>query len=184
MATAAIACAPDLRELVTFAELNLAQDAFPSLTNDTNAMDLILCRNLLIYFTPAHARRLIGNLRQSLVDDGWLIVSPSECSQALFSGFVPVNFPGSILYRKGEAHRSRVASPHRRPRCSEPRLSRPLPDAGSPGGGPVAGRTAFTDSARPIALSDELAAAEALYAQGRLRRGRRRHCAARWRPRL
>lgn len=94
----------EVREMVRFAEMNLAQDPLPSLSNDTNAMDLILCRNLLIYFTPAHARRLIGNLRQSLVDDGWLIVSPSECSQALFTGFMPVNFPGSILYRKRHRH--------------------------------------------------------------------------------
>jgi chemotaxis protein methyltransferase CheR len=92
----------EVRELVKFAELNLAQDTFPSIATDTNAMDLILCRNLLIYFTLAHARRLIASLRQSLTDDGWLIVSPSECSQALFPGFAPVNFPGSILYRKCE----------------------------------------------------------------------------------
>jgi chemotaxis protein methyltransferase CheR len=90
----------ELRGIVKFAELNLAQDAFPSPGNDTHAMDLVLCRNLLIYFTPTHARRLIGNLHQALVDGGWLIVSPSECSQALFRGFTTVNFPGSILYRK------------------------------------------------------------------------------------
>jgi chemotaxis protein methyltransferase CheR len=90
----------DVRDLVTFAELNLAQDGFPSVATDTNAMDLILCRNVLIYFTPAHARKLIASLRHALVDDGWLIVAPSECSQALFTGFTPVNFPGSILYRK------------------------------------------------------------------------------------
>jgi chemotaxis protein methyltransferase CheR len=95
---------PEIREMVTFAELNLAEDRFPSVATDTNAMDLILCRNLLIYFTPTHARRLIGSLRRSLVDDGWLIVSPSECSQALFDGFSPVNFPGTILYRKRTEH--------------------------------------------------------------------------------
>jgi chemotaxis protein methyltransferase CheR len=66
-------------------------------------MDLILCRNLIIYFSPAQARRLIGNLRRSLADDGWLVVSPSECSQALFTGFSPVNFPGSIFYRRCES---------------------------------------------------------------------------------
>jgi chemotaxis protein methyltransferase CheR len=93
----------DVRELVKFAELNLAQDGFPSIATDTNAMDLILCRNLLIYFTPAHTRRLIASLRQSLTDDGWLVVSPSECSQAMFRDFEPVNFPGSILYRKRKA---------------------------------------------------------------------------------
>ncbi|HUQ08709.1 MAG TPA: CheR family methyltransferase [Steroidobacteraceae bacterium] len=102
----------ELRAMVTFGELNLAQDAFPSLNNDTHAMDLILCRNLLIYFTPNHARRLIGNLRQALVDDGWLIVSPSECSQALFGGFTAVNFPGSVLYRKREPNDvARTAEP-------------------------------------------------------------------------
>jgi chemotaxis protein methyltransferase CheR len=90
----------DVRELVTFSELNLAQDGFPSVATDTNAMDLILCRNVLIYFTPAHARKLVSSLHHALVDDGWLIVAPSECSQALFPGFTAVNFPGSILYRK------------------------------------------------------------------------------------
>ncbi len=95
---------PEIREIVTFAELNLAEDHFPSVATDTNAMDLILCRNLLIYFTAMHARRLVECLRHALVDDGWLIVSPSECSQALFEGFSAVNFPGSILYRKRTEH--------------------------------------------------------------------------------
>jgi chemotaxis protein methyltransferase CheR len=93
----------ELRDMVTFVELNLAKDAIPSPATGTDAMDLILCRNVLIHFTPEHARRLIGSLHQALVDDGWLIVTPAECSQTLFTGFVPVNFPGSVLYRKGEA---------------------------------------------------------------------------------
>jgi chemotaxis protein methyltransferase CheR len=94
----------DVRELVTFSELNLAQDGFPSVATDTNAMDLILCRNVLTYFTPAHARKLVSSMHHALVDDGWLIVAPSECSQALFAGFTAVNFPGSILYRKRAPH--------------------------------------------------------------------------------
>ena len=93
----------DVRRMVSFSELNLATDGFPSLVSNTQAMDVILCRNLLIYFTPAHATRLIGKLRRALVDEGWLIVSPSECSQTLFNGFTAVNFPGSVLYRKGES---------------------------------------------------------------------------------
>jgi chemotaxis protein methyltransferase CheR len=95
---------PESREMVTFTELNLAQDSYPSLDSDTNAMDLVLCRNVLIYFTPEHARRLVAGMHKSLVDDGWLIVSPSECSQTLFREFTAMNFPGSIVYRK-KAHR-------------------------------------------------------------------------------
>ena len=93
--------AQEIRECVRFAHMNLAQDGFSSPTINTGSMDIIFCRNVLIYFTPAHARKLVENLRGSLLDEGWLVVSPSECSQALFSQFVAVNFPGSILYRKG-----------------------------------------------------------------------------------
>jgi chemotaxis protein methyltransferase CheR len=92
--------AAQIRDRVTFAQLNLAEDSFPSLSTDTNAMDVILCRNLLLYFTAAHARKLVVKLYNALVDGGWLAVSPSECSQELFSRFVTVNFPGAILYRK------------------------------------------------------------------------------------
>jgi chemotaxis protein methyltransferase CheR len=95
--------APQIRKRVSFAQLNLARDGFPSLATNTNAMDVILCRNLLIYFTPPQAHKLVENLRHALLDDGWLVVSPSECSQALFSRFVTVNFPGAILYRKSDA---------------------------------------------------------------------------------
>lgn len=160
----------ELREMVTFAELNLSEDAFPSLSNDTNAMDLILCRNLLIYFTPAHARRLIGNLRQSLVDEGWLIVSPSECSQALFTGFVPVNFPGSILYRKRNAQdvsRDAVPVVVAEPLQPSANLVAPLTDLEvsvmlTPAPSPLA--TASPSDA--IDWPRELAAAESAYAQG------------------
>jgi chemotaxis protein methyltransferase CheR len=151
----------DLREMVTFSELNLAQDAFPSLATDTNAMDLVLCRNLLIYFTPVHARRLIGALRQSLVDDGWLIVSPSECSQSLFTGFAPVNFPGSILYRKSEAPEVR---PEPGPAFALTLDFPPLPPLAAEGA-TASSETAFADA--PVdPLSGELAAAEALYSRG------------------
>jgi chemotaxis protein methyltransferase CheR len=63
-------------------------------------MDVIFCRNVLMYFTASQAQKVVQNLRGALVDDGWLAVSPSEGSQALCSRFVPVNFPGAILYQK------------------------------------------------------------------------------------
>ena len=94
---------PEIRKRVTFARLNLVEDVYPSLATDTNAMDVIFCRNVLMYFTPPQARKVVRNLRHSLVEDGWLAVSASEGSQASFSRFVPVNFPGVILYQKGDS---------------------------------------------------------------------------------
>lgn len=101
----------DIKELVSFAHLNLATDVFPSLETDTTAMDVILCRNLLMYFTPTQAQALVGKLRRALVDEGWLAVSPTECSQTLFSQFATVNYSNAILYRKSLSaeHAARVA---------------------------------------------------------------------------
>jgi chemotaxis protein methyltransferase CheR len=94
------AIAPEISNCVTFAHLNLAQDCMLSPTTDVHGMDIIFCRNVLIYFTASHARRLAENLHRALADGGWLAVSPCECSQTLFSSFAAVNFPGAILYRK------------------------------------------------------------------------------------
>ena len=107
--------AADIKNCVTFAHMNLAQDRFPPPAIDTNAMDVIFCRNVLIYFTASQSRKLAENLRHALVDEGWLAVSPSECSQALFSRFVAVNFPGTLLYRKGKVE-------ERSPSAAAPRL--------------------------------------------------------------
>jgi chemotaxis protein methyltransferase CheR len=91
---------PEIKKRVTFAQLNLAEDVFPSLATDTNAMDMIFCRNVLMYFTPPQARKAAKQLRHALTEDGWLVVSGSEGSQVLFTEFAPVNFPGVILYQK------------------------------------------------------------------------------------
>jgi chemotaxis protein methyltransferase CheR len=97
------AIAPEIRNCVSFAHLNLSEDCLLSPTADVRAMDIIFCRNVLIYFTASHARKLAENLHGALTDGGWLAVSPSECSQTLFSSFAVVNFPGAILYRKCKA---------------------------------------------------------------------------------
>lgn len=92
--------AREIREMVSFAYLNLADDVYPSLLNNTNAMDVIFCRNVLMYFTPEAAAHVIGNFHHALVDGGWLVVSPSELSQVHGSPFNAVSFPGAIIHRK------------------------------------------------------------------------------------
>jgi len=159
---------PAVRELVTFAELNLAQDRFPSPSNDTTAMDLILCRNLLIYFTPAHARKLIAGLRDSLVDEGWLIVSPSECSQALFPGFTAVNFPGSILYRKRARHEDTPAFEFAaEPPTSIIRAPPPAPPAALPLSEPAVAQLLAAEPTPPDPVIQARDAAQSLYERGR-----------------
>jgi len=92
-----------IRQMVTFSFLNLAEDAYPSLVNNTNAMDIVLCRNVLMYFTPQNVARVVASLRDTLVDNGWLLVAPSEASAVLYDQFALVGFPDATLYRKTAA---------------------------------------------------------------------------------
>lgn len=91
---------PRIRKMVTFSYLNFVDDVYPSLSNNTSAMDVIFCRNVLMYFTAQRAKQVVGNFYRALVDGGWLIVSPTEASNGLLSPFTPVEFPGAVLYRK------------------------------------------------------------------------------------
>lgn len=89
-----------IRRKVTFSYLNLAEDSYPSFVNNTNAMDVIFCCNVLMYFAPERARKVVDRLQRSLVDGGWMITSPAETSTVLFSAFAAVQYSGAFLYRK------------------------------------------------------------------------------------
>ncbi len=92
--------ADEIKRMVTFDYLNLAADPFPSLTNNTNAMDLIFCRNVTIYFTAPVTQKVIRDFCNCLVDGGWLIPGPSEPNMLFYNDFAPRNFPGAIVYQK------------------------------------------------------------------------------------
>jgi chemotaxis protein methyltransferase CheR len=92
---------PHIRKKVAFSYLNLSDDAYPSLLNNTNAMDVIFCRNVLMYFNAEKVKEVAAKLSRSLAEGGWLIVSPAETSNALFSPLAAVEFPEAVLYRKG-----------------------------------------------------------------------------------
>ncbi|MHB1038433.1 MAG: CheR family methyltransferase [Pirellulales bacterium] len=91
---------PRFKNMVSFACLNLATDVYPSLENATNAMDVIFCRNVMMYFVPELVQRVIRHFHNCLVDGGWLIVAPCETSLLLAAEFSAVSFDGATLYRK------------------------------------------------------------------------------------
>jgi chemotaxis protein methyltransferase CheR len=103
---------PEIKRMVTFSYLNLTVDSYPSLLSNTNAMDLIFCRNVLMYFGSERVRRVVHKFHLSLLDGGWLIVSPCETSHVLYRQFVAVNFPDAILYKK-DSQQISVGSHHR-----------------------------------------------------------------------
>ena len=69
---------PAIREAVQFRDLNLAEDTYPSLSGPIWRMDVILCRNVLIYFDTVTVARVARRLLDSLSDDGWLLLGASD----------------------------------------------------------------------------------------------------------
>lgn len=93
---------PSIRELTSFSRLNLVEDPFPA------DIDLVLCRNVLMYFSPAHAGRVLRKLHDCLADDGWLVVAPQELSLLSRTPFLPVWLPGAQGFRKSVGERPAI----------------------------------------------------------------------------
>jgi chemotaxis protein methyltransferase CheR len=88
------------RERVSFQYHDLARHPFPSLVHNLAGFDLILCRNVLIYFGRDAIQGCLGRLWASLVDGGWLLVGHAEMNVDLFRAFRTVSFPGTSLFER------------------------------------------------------------------------------------
>ena len=98
----------NIKKLVNFTCLNLVEDTYPSLLNNTNATDIIFCRNVLMYFDPESVKTIVKYFYRSLTDGGWLIVSPVETAHIRNKQFVVVNFPDATFYKKDINNPQRV----------------------------------------------------------------------------
>jgi chemotaxis protein methyltransferase CheR len=91
---------PELRRLVRFSQLNLAEDGYPSAAVGTAGLDLILCRNVLLYFGQELAQRVVGRFRSALVPGGWLVLGPSDPRPGLLAEFEMRASDGAVVYRR------------------------------------------------------------------------------------
>jgi chemotaxis protein methyltransferase CheR len=91
-----------LRRRVRFAALNLATDAYPSPASGTDGIDLLLCRNVLIYFTPDARARTAARLSRCLAPGGWLAMAPAELSPAALPDLDVRYFPAAILHQRAD----------------------------------------------------------------------------------
>jgi chemotaxis protein methyltransferase CheR len=91
---------PALRRLVRFAPLNLVLSGYPAAANGTTAMDLILCRNVLIYFERARAQQVLRRLGQSLSHEGWLVTGSVEAPAGTVLGLLPRRVGALCAFRQ------------------------------------------------------------------------------------
>jgi two-component system CheB/CheR fusion protein len=83
-----------LREMCIFARQNLAND--PPFSN----LDLISCRNLLIYLGPALQKRVIPTLHYALKPDGYLMLGESESLGSYVDQFALIDKKNKIYQKK------------------------------------------------------------------------------------
>ena len=69
---------PEIRELVRFKYLNLCDNSYPSLINGAYEIDLILCRNVLIYFDNELVAQIMKKLSACMNDDAYLLLGASD----------------------------------------------------------------------------------------------------------
>jgi chemotaxis protein methyltransferase CheR len=85
--------APDMRRLVHFGRLNLMDQSYPV----DRGMDVIFCRNILIYFDKPTQQMILARLCDHLRPGGFLFLGHSET----LAGFgLPVTAVGATVFRR------------------------------------------------------------------------------------
>jgi chemotaxis protein methyltransferase CheR len=69
--------------------------------NGLRGLDLIFCRNVMIYFDADEQRRLITRFTNCLVPQGYLLIGHAESLQSLSNRFTMIHRNKGIAYRLG-----------------------------------------------------------------------------------
>lgn len=89
---------PEVRNLVSFQAHNLL-DGLPS-GFEKGEIDLIFCRNVLMYFSSEQSERIVATIHAALAEDGVLCVAPYEMPRLIKSGLEPLDpLAGAFLGR-------------------------------------------------------------------------------------
>ncbi|HVW10919.1 MAG TPA: protein-glutamate O-methyltransferase CheR, partial [Bryobacteraceae bacterium] len=90
---------PAIRDAVSFRYHNLTEDlSHPS--PDGLPFDLILCRNVMIYFSADRIRRLGARFHELLRPGGWLLPGHAEYGLDAFPQFTLVREASATVYRR------------------------------------------------------------------------------------
>jgi two-component system CheB/CheR fusion protein len=117
-----------LRELIMFAAHNLLADA------PFSRLDLISCRNLLIYLEPEAQKKVLALFHFALNEGGYLFLGPSETIGHQIDLFETVSKKWRIFRRIGPSRPERVEFPIATS-LDQPFKARPVGEPG-PGRGP------------------------------------------------
>jgi len=87
------------RRGVSFRQGNLLE---PGSYEGLQPLDVVFCRNVLIYFSDGAVQRAVSLFHQVLAPGGYLFLGHAESLARVSSAFVPIRFQGAIVYQKTE----------------------------------------------------------------------------------
>jgi len=150
----------ELRSRITFQPLNLAHPPFPLPSPE---IDLILLRNVLIYFRRPLQRKVVQQVGQHLARDGYLFLGASETLWQVQEELEPVDLGSCFCYRHRKAPGAQLPPKRERPPVTvqpvtrteparpEPKLAVPAPRREAPA--PVSKKA---PAAPPLSVQERL----------------------------
>ena len=86
-----------IRRMVRFGRDNLLD---PHALSTVSRLDVLVCRNVMIYFDVAARRQVLRTFHQKLREGGWLLLGHSESLINLTADFELVHLETDLVYRK------------------------------------------------------------------------------------
>lgn len=83
-----------VKKLVEFEYTNLVDSYYEK------DFDIIFCRNVLIYFKDETKAEIISKFRDSLTENGYLFLGPTEMIRGLTEGFKMIALKDAVVYQK------------------------------------------------------------------------------------
>jgi chemotaxis protein methyltransferase CheR len=96
----------EIRDMVKFAQVNLVDR---HAMRRYQGMDVIFCRNALIYFDDRSRRQVLNSFYDSLLPGGFIFLGHSESVGRISAAFEPVKFGNTIVYQKPTSKTSAVS---------------------------------------------------------------------------
>jgi chemotaxis protein methyltransferase CheR len=87
----------EVKALTSFGHLNLLDEDMLSIVGD---VDVILCRNVLIYFDLEAKKRAIASFHKKLLKGGYLLLGHAESLLNISTAFELVHFKRDMVYRR------------------------------------------------------------------------------------
>jgi chemotaxis protein methyltransferase CheR len=121
-----------IKRMVTFRQGNLIEDDFSSRNAEISNMDIILCRNVFIYFKSDAVSGVINQCIPILNEGGYLITGHGELYGNDFPCMQKMLFPEAVIYRKNSGYKKEASEFKKKTVIAHPAVSLPKAKKSSP----------------------------------------------------